>query len=116
MSSSTNTLSDILILKYNSSGALLWESLFDGYGNSVDQANSFFLDNAGNSYITGFSADTNQEIKIVTLKYNSSGTLQWKAICRPPGYTQSMGYGVTADVNGNVYTTGSLTKLNGTYD
>jgi hypothetical protein len=115
-SSSTGTLTDITVVKYNSSGALLWSRLFDGYGNSVDQANGTFLDNSGNSYISGFTADTNTIIKIVTLKYNANGDLIWQNICLPPSYQQGIGYTICVDNNGNVYSAGNIRKQNATYD
>jgi hypothetical protein len=115
-SSSTGTLTDITGIKYNSSGVLLWSTLFDGYGNSVDQLNGTFLDTDGNSYLTGFSADTNTIIKIVTLKYNSNGDLMWSNICLPPVYLLGSGYAITTDNIQNVYTAGNIGKPNGTYD
>ncbi len=115
-SSSTGSLTDICVVKYSSSGAQLWSRLFNGYGNSVDQVNASFLDNAGNSCVTGFTADTNQVIKIVTLKYNAAGDFMWSNLCLPSSYSESMGYAITADNMQNVYTAGALRKPNGTYD
>lgn len=115
-SSSIGALTDIALLKYNSAGELLWSRLFNGYGNSTDNANASFLDAQGNSYITGFTADTGLVIKNVVLKYNSSGTLLWSRIFLPPGYTQSMGTTIAADINSNVYAGCRMTRINSTID
>lgn len=115
-STSTGALTDIVLVKYNSSGSMLWSSLFNGYGNSVDQTNASYLDNAGNSYVTGFTADTGLVLKMVTLKYDSGGNLLWQSVLLPAGYQRSTGFSIVADAIGNVFTTGSIVNPNGTTD
>src|SRR4030095_4393482 len=110
--SSTGTSTDILALKYNTNGSLLWQKKFNGYGNSVDQAQGSFLDASDNSYITGYASDTNGIIKIVTLKYDAGGNLMWSNIYLPSIYTQGSGQAVTVDNNSIVYICGFMRRQN----
>lgn len=108
------SFSDITAIKYSASGNMLWQASFNGYGNSVDECKSAIMDSNGNSYITGFTADTGQVIKIVTLKLNNSGDVLWSHVFLPPAYNQGMGISVVRDQSGNIYTCGNLRRTNGT--
>lgn len=110
----TGVQSDILAVKYSSSGAVLWQAYFNGYGNILDECKDAFLDSDGNSYITGFTGDTSQVIKIVTLKINSEGSILWAKVFLPPVYNQGFGLSITKDNQGNIYTCGSVRRANGT--
>lgn len=114
--SSNGTSTDIAVIKYSPSGNIVWSRLFDGYSNALDQCNASYLDNSGNSYITGFTSDTNLVLKMLTIKYGLSGDIMWSRVFLPAGYSQGMGYSVTADNSGNVFSAGNFTKQNGTQD
>lgn len=107
------SLSDIIAVKYSSSGNLLWQVLFNGYGNSLDECKDALVDSGGNSYITGFTGDTNQVIKIVTIKISSSGSILWSQVFLPPAYNQGMGLSIAKDNSGNIYTCGTVRRQNG---
>lgn len=107
---------DILMVKYSSSGNMIWSSLFNGYANSVDNTNSFFLDNSGNIYVTGYTADTNFVIKMVTLKLDNDGNIEWSRVLHPPQYFESTGYYITQCSDNSIAAAGNFRKLNGTYD
>jgi hypothetical protein len=62
---------NFLLLKYNSSGVLLWAKEYGSTGTS-DQLFDMKLDQEGNVYLTGASQGD-----MVAIKYNSSGTEQW---------------------------------------
>ncbi len=110
---SLTTFSDITAIKYSSSGNLLWQVSFNGYGNSVDESKAVVIDASGNSYITGFTADTNQVIKIVTLKVSNTGSIIWSKVFLPPAYNQGIGITIANDNNGNIYTCGYCRRANG---
>src|SRR5262245_20237018 len=76
-SSTSGSSTDIMLTKYNSSGAVLWARLYNGTANSLDQTTNAFIDNSGNSYVTGFSTDSSNNQHVVNLKYNSNGDLLW---------------------------------------
>src|SRR6185503_17246064 len=79
---------DIFIVKYDSSGNLLWAKRAGGYG--ADQANSICTDANGNVYLTGYvhstgvvdfdtiiSAASGSINSVFTAKYNSDGKALW---------------------------------------
>lgn len=112
---SAGTSTDILALKYSSSGAVLWTNVFNGFAGNVDQTNGSYLDSSGNFYITGFTSDTNNILKIITLKYSPGGLLLWHRVFLPAGYNQGMGQALLAGINSSVYTCGFMRRANGSY-
>ncbi|MFW9990147.1 MAG: SBBP repeat-containing protein [Candidatus Odinarchaeota archaeon] len=67
---------DVLLLKYDSDGNLLWNYTWGGFDD--DYGHDVVIDNSGNIYITGIthnSEKTNKDTFI--LKYNSEGSLLW---------------------------------------
>ena len=110
----TGSFSDITAIKYTSSGEVLWQAVFNGYSSQLDECKDAYLDAEGNSYITGFTSDTNQVVKIVTLKLNSAGNILWSKVYLPPVYNQGFGLSITKDNFGNIYTCGSVRRANGT--
>ena len=69
---------DIVLLKYNNSGTLLWEESFDGTGGD-DYPVKMAWDESGHLYITGASHDTTGDLDYITLKYDTSGNFSWSA-------------------------------------
>ena len=62
--------------KWNESGTLQWQKRFST-GNTT-HFRDVTTDPSGNVYVTGWStADSNSTSQVVTVKYNSSGSLQW---------------------------------------
>ncbi|MBN8584439.1 MAG: SBBP repeat-containing protein [Ignavibacteria bacterium] len=108
------SFTDIMAIKYSSGGAVMWQTYFNGFGNIIDECKDAYLDNAGNSYITGFTGDTNDVLKIITLKIDNSGNLLWQKVFLPPANNQGFGLSITGDNTGNIYTCGSVRRTNGT--
>ncbi len=102
-------MSDLIVVKYNSSGIKQWTQQL---GTSAgDNAKAITSDSSGNVYVTGRTVgalDGNTNAGIVDLfvvKYNSSGVKQWT---KQLGTSATdAGYGITSDSNGNIYVTGS---------
>lgn len=82
-----------------------WVQRYNGPGNGVDQANSIALDNAGNVYITGFSAGSGSGDDYATIKYDPEGVLQWLQRYSSAG-GGSKANSIALDNFGNVYVTG----------
>ena len=76
----TGTLSDIVLIKYNSDGNKLWEKRINGTSNSYDDAKSIVVDATNNVYITGTTTNTTTGSDIVTIKYSKAGQLKWQKI------------------------------------
>ncbi|HRE41667.1 MAG TPA: SBBP repeat-containing protein [Ignavibacteria bacterium] len=107
-SSYDNTTShDIITLKYDQSGNLIWDLKYIGdiILNAGDYGYDITSDNFGNCYVTGSVADPN--LKFITLKYNSNGVLLWhKRYIDSLNYSME-GKSISVDNSGNVYVTGN---------
>ncbi len=94
--------SDLLIVKYNSSGVIQWQRTL---GNSDENFGSgIAVDSSGNVYVTGlFYPFPN---KLILAKYNTSGTIQWQRALY--GTDATSGDDVVVDDSGNVYVVGQV--------
>jgi uncharacterized delta-60 repeat protein len=100
---------DYTTLKYATDGSLLWESRYNGPGNSWDAAYSLAVDSAGNVIVTGDSVGAAGNHDYATIKYDSNGTQLWVARYDGPpvpGYNDDTAIKVVVDGTGNVYVTG----------
>ena len=107
-----NQTTDIIILKYDSTGTLLWASMYAyPYGKS-DEPKAIALDQSANVYVTGFVTDTSTAATpgiskdFVTLKYNSAGVLQWFALYSDNADLDDVANDISVDNSGNVYVCG----------
>lgn len=93
---------DILTVKYDSSGILLWARRFSlpGVG-SEDYPNSMAVDSNNNIFITGFSE--NFSGKMVTIKYSPGGNEVWYRLLDDPSL--AMGEDIIT-FGSNLYVTG----------
>ena len=111
------------IVKYNTDGVVQWVARVGG--NGVDRGYGIVTDNGGNMYVTGqggsgatvtaFNADgtafgsviiSNSGADTFTVKYDSSGVVQW--ISMLSGFSTDQGRGIAVDSSTNIYTTGSF--------
>jgi uncharacterized delta-60 repeat protein len=102
---------DIVTIKYNSSGDSLWTRRYNGPNNFSDEALAICVDNSSNVYITGKSFSVSGLDDFVTIKYNSSGVLQW--VRTYGGNLNDFANAIGYDALGNVYVTGGSTGANG---
>lgn len=93
-----------IVAKYNSSGTLLWQRQISGAANSG--YTSIAIDSNNNIYLTGYAVSAAGINALPVVKYNSSGTLQWKRIISSLNHTT--GYGITIDNNNDIIVTGSV--------
>lgn len=101
--------------KFNgATGAVLWESVFNGTGSGDDHAYAMTLDSSGNVIVTGYQWNgTDGDIKVI--KYaGATGAILWQAsVAGSPG-GNDFGIYVATDTAGNVFVGGST--WNGTND
>jgi len=97
---------DYATIKYNDAGVEQWVARYDGPGSAVDYANAIVVDNAGNVYVTGYSAGSGTAYDYATVKYGASGTEQWVTRYNGPGNNWDWAYAIAVDNGGNVYVTG----------
>jgi uncharacterized delta-60 repeat protein len=105
-STGNGTGKDFALVKYNSSGDLLWSAIYNGIGNGNDDAYLVKTDLNGNVYISGASTGSSTGLDYAVVKFNSSGTQQWVYRYNGPGNATDEVYSLQADQNGNVYLTG----------
>jgi hypothetical protein len=108
---------DVYIVKYNSSGIVLWANDFGG--TSYDFPNAIALDKNGNAYVAGgfqsvsvvagpstiYNTDpTDTTYHMFLLKVSTGGNLLWAEGFGGDYYDEA--YGVATDQSGNVYVAG----------
>ena len=113
--------SDIFIVKYNTTGDVLWAQKY--VDTSSQLANSIAVDADGNIYIGGFSQESTSFIYLFYAKYDSSGVLIWKKT--GVGSNSTIGItglsitnevkGISFDSFGNTYITGSIISSSTSY-
>jgi len=69
---------DYVTVKYDSGGNEQWVSVYDQNG-GADEAAALALDSAGSVYVTGRSQGSGTGFDYLTLKYDGSGGVVWKA-------------------------------------
>lgn len=98
---------DIFVVKYNSSGAILWTRQLGSAG--TDQGRGAATDTAGNVYVVGDARgalDGNTQIggdDFFVVKYNGEGVKQWSHLF---GTTANDGAFAVATSGNNIYVTG----------
>jgi hypothetical protein len=101
---------DILVLKYDSAGNLLWQATYDG-GSDNDHAQALTIDAAGNIYITGQSGGFGTHFDYITIKYDTAGNKIWEARYDGVGNAFDSGRDIELDSVGNVVTTGFTARV-----
>jgi uncharacterized delta-60 repeat protein len=102
------TAADVVTIKYDASGNKLWESRYNGAGNTYDYANAIAVDNSGNVYVAGYS-----DADYLTIKYDASGSQIWASKYNGPGNSTDFAtaialYGTDVYVTGRSYGTSSF--------
>jgi uncharacterized delta-60 repeat protein len=108
---------DIFVLKYDSNGNRVWTQRWASpITNYSAYAYSIAVDNQGSVFTTGFMSDGLTDGEFITLKFNSSGVLQWATPYN--GSTSSIDYAncIVADSDGNSYITGWSGGANNLHD
>src|SRR6185503_5463441 len=103
---------DLIALKYDSSGNLLWAARYNGPGNSSDTGDAIQVDAAGNVYVTGYSYTDPTgwgNLDAVTIKYDAQGNQLWAVRYDGPAHDEDRGQNLVVDAEGNVYVTGFAT-------
>jgi uncharacterized delta-60 repeat protein len=108
---------DIFVLKYDSNGNRVWTQRWTSpITNYSAYAYSIAVDNQGSVFTTGFMSDGFTDGEFITLKFNSSGALQWATPYN--GSTSSIDYAncIVVDSDGNSYITGWSGGANNLHD
>lgn len=96
-----------IIEKLSPSGSLLWSKEFNPIGNNF--ASDIYVDANSNAFIIGTQNNGATANDFVTLKYNSTGVLQWSSFYNNDSVTTNnsdIGQSITIDFAGNVIVSG----------
>ncbi|MFH1943713.1 MAG: SBBP repeat-containing protein [bacterium] len=103
---------DFVTLKYNSRGIQEWAVYYDGPDHRSDSPSAIAIDDEGNVYVTGSSRNKytsvgDTDIDFATVKYDSTGILQWVARYTSQGtHSCDIPFDMAVDDSMNVYVTG----------
>lgn len=106
----TVSTTDALVVKYDTAGIQLWQSVYSNPVNKQDQVEAAAVDAENNIYVCGnVYVDTSRYRDFQVFKMDSSGTVEWART-----YNDSMNYGdqctaIIVDNNGDIIVTGEST-------
>lgn len=83
-----------------------WAAWYDNPNNLADISYGMVVDANGNVYVTGNSGTINSRNVFTTVKYNSSGILQWARIYEEQASSDNQPIGINLDSLGNIYVFG----------
>lgn len=109
---------DIATIKYNSSGIQQWVQRYNVQPfNGDEHAYDIALDGSGNVYVAGSGLDsTGTNADFLTIKYNSSGVLEWAKRYNGPGNGVDSYTWIALGGSGTVYVTGTSLGAGTNYD
>jgi len=93
-------------VKLNPSGDTLWTRTFGETGMTNCRASALCIDNQNNVYITGI-VTINGSIDFCTVKYNTTGQVQWFKTYDGTAHNTDYAYAVMSDGFSNCYVAGS---------
>ena len=112
---STNS-NDIVTVKYDSSGNLLWVAQYDGPANEENGPLDVATDSFGNSYVIGASSGVSSQYDYIVIKYFADGDTAWTHRYNGLGNWYDLPFDVATDDSGNVYVTGTSVYGSTDYD
>jgi hypothetical protein len=99
---------NILVLKYDSHGKLLWHRTYDGPAHRDDYANDMAVDTLGNAYVVGASRAWGSGQDYIILKVRGDGRLLWQRRYGTTGADDARALALDPSASHNLYVTGSI--------
>ena len=111
-----NNGEDVILLKYNAAGTILWTRTFNNGGSSSDRALGIVVDNSvGYIFLTGYTRSGNN-YDYLTLKYRDDGVFKWSKTYDRGSSSDDRAIGIVVDSYGNVIVTGSSEGNTSSFD
>jgi uncharacterized delta-60 repeat protein len=107
---------DIVTIKYDTTGAQQWVRRYNGPGNAYDAPSGIAVEPAGTVYVAGGSEGSASGSDYTIIKYDTTGQPQWLRRYNGPGNGYDLAQSLTVDAAGNVYVTGYATGTSGLGD
>jgi uncharacterized delta-60 repeat protein len=101
------TSSTVVLLRYSTTGQLVWASSYIGNEIGDNEPTAMVLDPTGCPVIAGMTYHSLSNFDFLTLKYDSSGTLLWKGEYDAAAAGIDYAVSLTTDAVGDVYVTGN---------
>lgn len=111
-----DTHQNLLILKYDNNGQLLWSVTYGGSSADNITADKLAVDASGNVYVAGNIANGDSAPDYLTAKYSGEGKELWAATFNGPGNGYDIPHDLKLDSQGNVIVTGESEGSNGIRD
>jgi hypothetical protein len=109
-----NTNTDFLIIKLNSNGQVIWFRTFNGPLNNDDILRDFDITSNGNIIATGGTKINTERWDFLTVKYDSTGLMQWYKIFNVDTNTSNSANVISIDSSGNSFIIGNFHYINTT--
>lgn len=100
---------DLLVVKYNAAGSVIWSQQVNGNGNGDDYAADLQIDNSGNVFVTGTTFESSADsFNVLTVMYDSGGNQQWIASYNGSGSGNDGATSIYVDnASGDIYVAGA---------
>lgn len=99
---------NIVTIKYNAGGNLVWLNNYDGPASGFDEAREMRLGASGALYVTGFSEGLNTNNDYLTLKFDTAnGNIIWEARFDGPASNNDQAFSMEIDADESIYVTGT---------
>jgi hypothetical protein len=95
---------EFLTMKLDFNGGKLWDQTYQIEGEEAE-SHGIAVDAGSNVYVTGESYSRAQDCNVLTVKYDTNGTLRWQRSYDRIGYSDRA-EGIVLDINGNPYIAG----------
>jgi hypothetical protein len=105
-----------ITFKANGAGNVVWQASYSGGVVGYHQSVAMALDDAGNTYVTGWLDQSPTNSDWATIKYSPAGVQQWVQQYDGPAHRVDEARAIAVDASGAVYVAGTQTTTNGSIE